>query len=140
VINSDGTVARQSGGVTGASVFGFGQYLVTFNRDASQCEYQATVGASSNSMNFWSTVPPGWVTVSFGGVFGNPGTVIVETYDTSGARLPRAFHLAVFCDSAPAAASAVQTSAQSQLGFTSKTPILSAHRHGGVLTVRRRGR
>lgn len=138
VINSDGTVARQSGAVTAASAFGYGQYLVTFNRDVHQCDFQATMGTSLNATDVWATVPPGWVTVSYGGVF-DPGGVIAETYATSGANLPRDFHLAVFCDSAPAAAPAVHSSVQSQLGFTSKRPVVSARRHGGVLTVHRRG-
>lgn len=136
VIDSDGTVARQSGAVTASSAFGYGQYLVTFNRDVHQCDYQATIGTSLNSTTVWATVPPGWVTVSFGGVF-NPGAVIVETYDTSGSNLPRDFHVALFCDSAPAAAPAVHTSAQSQLGSTSKKPVSSLRRKNGVLTVRR---
>jgi hypothetical protein len=143
VINSDGTVARQSGAVTAAAAFSSppnGQYFVIFDRDVSRCDFQATIGASSNAMNGWSTVPPGWVTVSFGGAFGDPGIVIVETYGTSGVNLAQEFHLAVFCDAAPAAAPAVHTSAQSRLGFTSKRPIVSARRQAGVLTVRRRGR
>jgi hypothetical protein len=141
VINSNGTVARQSGAVTAAASFGTppnGQYFVTFDRDVHQCDFQASIGASSNSTTFWSSVPPGWVTLSFGGIFGNPGTVIVETYDTSGNHAARDFHLAVFCDPAAPVAPAAHTSAQSQMGFTSKKPILSAHRQRGVLTVRRR--
>ena len=140
VINSDGTVARQSGAVTATGTLGGGQYLVTFNRDVRQCDFQATVGTSLNSTTVWITVPPGWVTVSFGGVLGNPGTVIVETYGTNGARLARDFHLAVFCDAAAASAPALHASTRSQLDSSSKQPILSARRHGGVLTVHRRSR
>jgi hypothetical protein len=108
VIRSDGTIARQSGAVTGAGTFSGGppngQYSMTFNRDIRQCSYQATIGASSNTGG-WSTVPPGQVTVSFRP---SVGSVVVETYNAAGSFTPRDFHLAVFCDSVPASAQALQ--------------------------------
>src|SRR5512132_1576641 len=121
VINSDGTIARQSGAVTGAGSFfspANGQYFVSFNRDVRQCSYQATIGASLNSTSFWASVPPGQVTVSFYPT----GAVVVETYDAAGSFTARAFHLAVFCDSAPASASALRANAPKRLGPISKGP------------------
>jgi hypothetical protein len=124
VIRSDGTIARQSGAVTGTGSFVLppnGQYFVSFNRDVRQCSYQATIGASLNSTTSWSTVPPGHVTVSFMPLGGGQGTVVVETYDAAGTtHTARDFHLAVFCDSAPASASALSRNAQNRLGPLSK--------------------
>jgi hypothetical protein len=123
VIRSNGTIARQSGAATGAGSFIIppnGQYFVNFNRDVRQCSYQATIGDSLNG-NVWNTVPPGQVTVST-----QLGRVVVETYDAAGSRTPRDFHLAVFCDSAPAAASALSANAQKQAGplFKGRKPVL----------------
>ncbi len=123
MIRSDGTIARQSGAATGAGSFSLtpsGQYFVTFNRDVRQCSYQATIGASANSTIGWSTVPPGQVTVSFMPRSGGLGAVVVETYDAAGNFTPRDFHLAVFCDSVPASASALRSNVQSRLGPFSK--------------------
>ena len=87
VMNSNGTIARQSGAVTSAQVLsGAGQYLVTFNRDVRTCAFQATVGASLASMSAWVTPPEGQVNVSFGGAWtSNPGTIVVETSNSAGA-------------------------------------------------------
>ena len=113
VINSNGTIARQSGAVTSAQPLSAGgQYLVTFNRDVRGCTFEATIGAAVATMTFWSTVPPGHASVSFGGVWtGNPGTVVVETFDSTQTRAQKEFHLAVFCDSVPASALAVRANA-----------------------------
>jgi hypothetical protein len=125
VIRSDGTIARQSGAVTGAGSFASqptGQYFVSFNRDIRQCSYQATIGASLNSTTSWSTVPPGQVTVSFLPLGGAQGAVAVETYDAAGSITPRDFHLAVFCDSAPAPVQALPANTPKRLEPISKGP------------------
>jgi hypothetical protein len=119
---SNATIARQSGAVTGVGSFvspPTGQYFVTFNRDVRQCSYQATIGASLNSTTSWFTVPPGQVTVSFDPFSGG---VVVETYNAAGSFTPRDFHLAVFCDSVPASAQALQANAPKRLGPISKGP------------------
>jgi hypothetical protein len=114
VINSDGTIARQSGAVTAAQPLSAGgQYLVTFNRDVRACAYQATVGDSLASMNTWISPPEGQANVSFGGIWtSNPGTIVVETSDSAGAGAQQDFHVVVHCDSVPASAQALRANAQ----------------------------
>jgi hypothetical protein len=127
VIRSDGTIARQSGAVTNATpLSAAGQYLVTFNRDVRACAYQATIGASVNLTTVWSTVPPGHASVSFGAVWTsqNPGTVVVEAYDSAGTRAQRDFHLVVFCDVAPASAQALRANAQTSTKPLWQKPVL----------------
>jgi hypothetical protein len=132
VINSNGTIARQSGAVTSVQVFSpSGQYLVTFNRDVRNCAYQATVGASLASMNFWQSPPEGQVNVSFGGVVtGDPGTVVVETSDSAGALVQQDFHVVVHCDSVPASAQALKANTQESAKPLFKKPVVR-YRTGG---------
>ena len=126
VMNSNGTIARQSGAVTSAQVLsGAGQCLVTFNRDVRTCAFQATVGASLASMSAWVTPPEGQVNVSFGGAWtSNPGTIVVETSNSAGALTQQDFHIVVHCDSVPASAQALQANTQKSVKPLFKKPVL----------------
>ena len=127
VIRSDGTIARQSGAVTGAlRISSPGQFLITFNRDVRGCAYQATVGTSANSTSSWSSQsPPGHAAAAFAGGFsGNPADITVETFDAAGNFMAKDFHVVVFCDTIPPTAQALRANAQKSRPPLRKRPVL----------------
>ena len=98
VVNPGGTLARH--GTSAAEVEELGEgtteekegtYVVKFDTDVSQCAYEAAIGLSGAE----STANPGFATVV--ARTAEPRGVLVQTYDPSGARVSKGFHLAVFC-------------------------------------------
>jgi hypothetical protein len=89
MVLEDGTLGRGSG-VNQVSKAGLdNNYAVIFDRDVSQCVYQATVGTEeSGSADGQATVAPR--VLQSNGVY-------IETRDASGAAAARPFHLSVFC-------------------------------------------
>jgi hypothetical protein len=85
VVNSAGTLLRGSGAVSAAKTAG--GYEVDFNRDVSNCSYDATLGATSAEVGQAGVGPRST----------NPNGVYVYTTDSAGAAADRGFNLAVFC-------------------------------------------
>jgi hypothetical protein len=89
VVNSDGTLARGSQGVT--SNGGGGNVIVVTPRDVTNCAYVATVGLTGST----STASDGTATVV--GRSDDATAVYVSTYSQSGASAAEAFHLIILC-------------------------------------------
>ena len=85
VLNGDGSLARGSG-VAATSKLGApaGSYEVLFNRDVTNCSYQATQSVIQGE----TLVQPRT---------GKADGVFVGTFSSAGASADRGFHLAVFC-------------------------------------------
>lgn len=91
VVNADGSLARDRGAKSAASLGVDGQYEVVFNRNVSACAYVATLGDATAS-----TGAVGVVTVAPRD--GNANAVFVQTFDVlTGLEANLPFHLAVFC-------------------------------------------
>lgn len=89
VVNADGTVARASKGYDNFK-FDVGAYEISYPTSLYNCAYSVTEGTSD------ATAPPeGFATVV--GRAENPLIVHVQTYDASGQRADRGFHLIVRC-------------------------------------------
>lgn len=88
VVDSDGTLARQSG-ATDVDRTAAGRYEVTFDRDVSDCAYVASIGTSTTA-----TPAGGETGVSQGN---DPNDVFVRNRDSDGTFADRGFHLAVHC-------------------------------------------
>jgi len=93
VVHTDGSLARGNGVVTSVQLGTDGYYVVTFNRDVSQCTYTAS-GGTANATDILDdavvfTVSPG----------PNTSTVYVLEYDAILARdsYSSGFHLIVEC-------------------------------------------
>jgi hypothetical protein len=89
VVNTDGSLARSSGGVTSASLGVDGQYSVNFGRNVSHCAYVGTIDYSAGGYEGELSAAPRE---------GNVNAVFVQTYVFNpgiDANLP--FHLVVFC-------------------------------------------
>ena len=84
------TVVRGSAG-SAISFGGTGQYVVTFNRDMTNCSYTATLG----QINSLGAAEPGFVTTA--GAADQANGVYIKTFDFSGANVARNFHLQVLC-------------------------------------------
>ncbi|MFZ2051303.1 MAG: hypothetical protein WAU69_10295 [Solirubrobacteraceae bacterium] len=98
VVEEGGTLARGSGAVEAKSTGTAGDYEVVFNRDVSQCAYEATLGSPTDG-----SAPAGEIGVAGReeGLFPffkpKVDAVFVETYNSSGSTTAAPFHLAVFC-------------------------------------------
>lgn len=96
VVDADGTLERSSDGVTSAELLNLlptGDYAVVFDRDISDCAYQATVGRPGVNVN----PSPGFAQVANWTDDPDNG-VIVFTKDQNGAGVEnRGFHLLVTC-------------------------------------------
>lgn len=97
VVDGDGTLERSSEGVTSAElldgVVPSGDYAVVFDRDVSECAFQATVGRPGVNSN----PNPGYAQVASWADDPTNG-VIVFTKDAAGAGTEsRGFHLLVTC-------------------------------------------
>lgn len=66
-------------------------YILTFNRNVSQCAHIATLSTSSESFE------PGQISISSALGGGNPDALEVYTYNASGTTQYRSFSVAVFC-------------------------------------------
>jgi hypothetical protein len=90
VINANGTIARSFGVTSIQKVGGFpGTYVVTFNRNVSNCAYIASLGDGAGN-TFQGEV-------SATNNVSDANAVSVSTDNSSGVGTDRAFHLAVFC-------------------------------------------
>jgi hypothetical protein len=89
-VNSDGSLARSSGGVNSASLGADGQYSVNFGRDVSNCAYVGSIDSGAGGNEGEVNVAPR---------FGNAKAVFVQTVTLTpspvDADLP--FYLVVFC-------------------------------------------
>ncbi len=97
VVEVDGTLVRSSAGVTSSELLGgvvpTGDYAVVFDRDISDCAYQATVGRPGVNIG----PNPGFAQVANWADDPDNG-VIVFTKDQNGAGVEnRGFHLLVTC-------------------------------------------
>jgi hypothetical protein len=90
VVNSNGTVARSSGGVS-ASDQGTGYYEVVFPVDVTQCAYAVSPGGSG------SVGSPPHVGVGSLGRSGNSRGLWVETWSEADAPVDASFHVIVDC-------------------------------------------
>jgi hypothetical protein len=90
VVNPTGTLARGFGATT-ATRISTGQYQVTFDRNVTDCAYNASIGGAVNT-----NVQRGMAAVAQR--FGTPNAVQVTTFDAAtGAVADRGFHLNVTC-------------------------------------------
>jgi outer membrane protein assembly factor BamB len=85
VVSSAGTLLRGSHASSASAVAG--GYEVDFDRDVSQCSYQATLGATSAEIG----------EIGVGPRNGNASGVFVFTADSTGAQTAHGFNLAVNC-------------------------------------------
>jgi hypothetical protein len=90
VVNSDGTLARQSNDITGVVHVAIGQYRVFAKGDVRNCAYEATAGDAGLG------VPPRTYADVAQGFF-DTRSAFVETYDSTGTRVDSDFHLAILC-------------------------------------------
>lgn len=91
VVNTNGALLRNFRAIAATRV-GLGNYRVRFNRNVTQCSYQATIGLPGVGG------PPPAGEISVARANGFPDGVIVTTYLSSGAGfVDRPFHLAVHC-------------------------------------------
>jgi len=56
VVTADGLLERGSGNVVKTERVGMGQYVVTFNKDVSGCEYNATIGSTADEGFFFGFI------------------------------------------------------------------------------------
>ena len=90
VVNSDGTLARQTKDITGVVHVGPGQYRVFAKGDVTNCAYEATAGDVGRG------VPPRTYADVAQGFF-DTRSAFVETYDSTGTRVDSDFYLAILC-------------------------------------------
>uniref|UniRef100_B8HR20 Secreted protein n=1 Tax=Cyanothece sp. (strain PCC 7425 / ATCC 29141) TaxID=395961 RepID=B8HR20_CYAP4 len=90
VVSSTGTLARSVGVVSAAKLTGTGNYQVIFNRNVTECVYEATIGNPGTGV-----APAGQITVASRA--GNVNGVFIKTYDSAGRASDRPFHLYVGC-------------------------------------------
>ncbi|GAC1405850.1 MAG: hypothetical protein NVSMB64_11020 [Candidatus Velthaea sp.] len=92
IVNADGSMAVGPAGAFSDNLGGSnpGSFEVIFPSNITRCVYTATLGDA-----FAGVAPPGFITVDLR--FNNPNGVFVSTYNTSGARAYRSFHLHVQC-------------------------------------------
>jgi hypothetical protein len=91
VVDPDGNVARHGAGATTATEDDTGTYTVSFDRDVTECVYEASIGLSGTI----ATAFPGFATVVRRA--DNPNAVFVQTFNTDGELAEKGFHLAVIC-------------------------------------------
>jgi hypothetical protein len=90
VVNSDGTLARESEDITGVVRIATGQYRVFAKGDVRNCAYEATAG------DVGLGVPPRTYADVAQGFF-DTRSAFVETYDSTGTRVDSDFYLAILC-------------------------------------------
>jgi hypothetical protein len=90
VVAANGTVSASSGVVGAvAHTSSTGIYVVTFNRDVSQCAFLATIGSRNGGL-------PGDPQIAASNQTGSPEQVVVETFIGTAAT-DRSFNVAVLC-------------------------------------------
>jgi len=91
VVNQDGGLSRGTGNVVKTTRFGSGGlYEVTFNRDVSNCAYNATVGGIQKG-----TFP---INIAFVAPGDDNASVFVLTGDLVGDNRASSFYLSVICE------------------------------------------
>src|SRR5206468_2959756 len=90
-INSGGQ-AMAGNSQSGSHTAGTNEYTVVFARDVSKCVYAATLAAVPNGATV-EQPPAGRITVASAG----GASVLVKTFDVSGAPAPEPFDLLVSC-------------------------------------------
>lgn len=91
VVGADATLVRKLNAKS-ASSLATGEYEVGFNSKITKCAYIAMIAAVDSVGNFGQPS-----TVLITGRGGNPRALFVETFDSSGARANRPFHVQVIC-------------------------------------------
>jgi len=91
VVNSDGSLARGDHAVSVTHTSGGSSYIVAFDRNVTNCTFNATIGLSGSAF----TSPPGFITVVGAAV--NANAVYVSTTDSAGTGAERGFHLNITC-------------------------------------------
>ena len=90
VVAANGTVSASSGVVGAvAHTSSTGIYVVTFNRDVSQCAFLATIGVRNGGL-------PGDPEIAANNQTGSPEQVVVETF-LGATATDRSFNVAVLC-------------------------------------------
>jgi hypothetical protein len=90
VVAANGTLSASSGVVGNvAHTASTGIYVVSFNRDVSQCAFLATIGSRNGGL-------PGDPQIAASNQTGSPEQVVVETFIGSAAT-DRSFNVAVLC-------------------------------------------
>jgi hypothetical protein len=90
VVNSDGTLARESEDITAVVHVATGQYRVFARGDVRNCAYEVTGG------DVGLGVPPRTYGDAAQGFF-DTRSAFVETYDATGTRVDSDFYLAILC-------------------------------------------
>ena len=90
VVNSDGTLARQTKDITDEVHIAMGQYRVFAKGGVRNCAYVATAGDAGLG------VPPRTYADVAQGFF-DTRSAFVETYDSTGARVDSDFYLPILC-------------------------------------------
>ena len=90
VVNSDGTLVRESKDVTNVVRVAAGQYRVYAKGDVRGCAYEATAGDTGLG------IPPRTYADVAQGFF-DARSAFVETYDSTGTRVDSDFYLAILC-------------------------------------------
>ena len=90
VVNSDGTLARQSKDITGVVHVAPGQYRVLTRGNVRNCAYEVTGG------DVGLGVPPRTYADAAQGRF-DTRSAFVETYDSTGTQVDSDFYLAILC-------------------------------------------
>jgi hypothetical protein len=90
VVNSDGTLARQSKDITGVVRIAPGQYRVFARGDVRNCAYEVTGGSAGLD------APPRTYADAAQGRF-DTRSAFVEMYDSTGTRVDSDFYLAILC-------------------------------------------
>lgn len=90
VVNSDGTLDRQSEDITRVVRIATGQYRVFAEGDVRNCAYEATAG------DVGLGIPPRTYADVAQGFF-DSRSAFVETYDSTGVRVDSDFYLAILC-------------------------------------------
>jgi hypothetical protein len=90
VVNSDGTLARQSKDITGVVHLAPGQYRVFARGNVRNCAYEVTGG------NVGLGAPPRTYADTAQGRF-DTRSAFVETYDSTGTQVDSDFYLAILC-------------------------------------------
>ena len=90
VVNSDGTFARHSKGITQVVRVTTGQYRVFAKGDVRNCAYEVTGGDDGLA------IPPRTYGDAAQGLF-DTRSAFVEMYDSTGTRVDSDFYLAILC-------------------------------------------
>jgi hypothetical protein len=92
VVNQDGTLSRGSGNVAKTERLNTGSYVVTFSKDISGCEYNATIGLAFTG----EEIAAGLIFVDSQPM--NHDAVVISVLNLARAGMDVPFHLSVICE------------------------------------------